>query len=55
VQLSLTVQKSPSSQDVPLAFGGFEHWPVVGLQVPAAWHWSEAVQTTGAVPVQVPL
>ena len=55
VHVSFTVQKSPSSQDVPLVFGGFEQWPVVGLQVPASWHWSEAVQTTGFVPVQVPL
>jgi len=54
-QLSLTVQKSPSSQEVPLAFVGFEHWPVVGLQVPAVWHWSEAAQTTGFVPVHAPL
>jgi hypothetical protein len=24
------------------------------LQVPASWHWSEAVQTTGFAPAQVP-
>src|SRR5437762_627013 len=28
--------------------------PVAGLQVPAAWHWSEAVHTTGFVPTQAP-
>src|SRR5204862_6218 len=28
--------------------------PVVESQVPASWHWSEAVQTTGLAPVQVP-
>jgi hypothetical protein len=28
--------------------------PVAGLQVPTAWHWSDAVQITGFVPVQVP-
>jgi hypothetical protein len=37
-----------------LAFAGFEHWPVAELQVPALWHWSDAVQTFG-VPVHVPL
>ena len=25
------------------------------LQVPTSWHWSLAVQTTGFVPVQVPV
>src|SRR2546427_8501727 len=29
--------------------------PVVVLQVPALWHWSEAVQTTGLEPVHLPL
>src|SRR2546422_946175 len=55
LQASLTVQKSPSSQDVPSAFDGFEQMPVPVLQVPATWHWSDAVQTTGSAPVQVPL
>src|SRR5439155_15568690 len=32
-----------------------EHRPVAVLQVPATWHWSEAVQTTGFEPVQLPL
>jgi hypothetical protein len=32
---------------------GFEQTPLEGLQVPAVWHWSRAVQVTG-VPVQVP-
>src|SRR2546422_207230 len=28
--------------------------PVPGLQVPARWHWSDAVQTTGFMPVHEP-
>jgi hypothetical protein len=52
-QASPTVQVFPSSQAVPFVLAGFEHAPVVGSQVPAAWHWSEAVQVL-AVPVQTP-
>ena len=48
------MHKSPSLQDVPSGLGGLEHIPVDGLQVPTLWHWSEAVQTTGLAPVQVP-
>ncbi len=44
-----------SLQAVPLAAAGLEQAPVEGLQVPAVWHWSEAVQVTGLLPVQVPL
>src|SRR5207249_6719656 len=54
-QVSVWVQALPSLQVLPLAFAGFEHVPVVGEQVPAVWHWSEAVQTTGLLPVQTPL
>ena len=32
-----------------------EQVPVLGLHVPAAWHWSEAVHVTGLAPVHVPL
>src|SRR5438093_1270414 len=39
---------------MPFAFAGLEHTPVEGLQVPAVWHWSWAVQATGLVPVQAP-
>src|SRR5207249_62666 len=53
-QVSVGVQPSPSSHAVPLVAGGDEHAPVAGCQVPAVWHWSEAVQTTGLAPVQVP-
>src|SRR5579863_1780176 len=53
-QASPTVQAFPSLHVVPFAAVGFEHVPVVGLHVPATWHWSEAVQVT-AVPLrQVP-
>src|SRR2546428_231376 len=40
---------------MPLIFAGFEHVPVVGEQVPAMWHWSEAVHATGLLPVHTPL
>src|SRR5882672_11391451 len=53
-QLSADVQAKPSLQLVPSDLAGFEQRPVVVSQVPARWHWSGAVQTTG-VPVQVPL
>src|SRR2546422_1080409 len=54
-QLSFWVQALLSAlQAVLFALGGFEQRPVDVLQVPASWHWSWAVQTTG-VPVQVPL
>jgi len=48
------VQKSPVSHVVPSGFFGFEHSPVVGLHVPATWHWSEGVHTTGLAPWQIP-
>src|SRR5213594_3408702 len=54
-QLSLCVHALPSLHAVPLGFAGFEHCPVAVSQVPATWHWSCAVQTTGLEPVQVPL
>lgn len=53
-QLSVWVQAFPSLHDVPSVLFGFEQVPVVGLQVPAAWHWSLAVQVTGLPPVQTP-
>jgi len=48
------VQRLPSSQLMPSAFGQFEHTPVPGSHVPASWHWSSAVHCTGFVPVHVP-
>jgi len=53
-QVSACVQASPSLHAVPFAFSGFEHTPEAGLQVPTAWHWSEAVQTTLLPPTQLP-
>src|SRR3972149_4776397 len=53
-QVSVCVQRSPSLQAAPSGFGGSEQTPVAGLQVPASWHWSLAVQTTGFKPTQVP-
>jgi len=53
-QLSLVVHRRPSLHDVPLDWLGFEHAPFAGLQVPATWHWSEAAQVTGLLPVQTP-
>src|SRR5439155_544869 len=52
-QVSLSVQASPSLHPVPSGLLGLEHSPVAGLHVPASWHWSCAVQTTGS-PVHVP-
>src|SRR6266851_1270947 len=53
-QVSLCVQASPSSHPAPSGLLGFEHSPVAGLQVPASWHWSWAVQTTGLPPAHAP-
>jgi hypothetical protein len=52
--VSDTVQPLPSLQAEPLAFAGFEQVPVTESHVPAVWHWSCAVQTTGLAPVQLP-
>src|SRR2546428_657435 len=53
-QESVWVHALPSLQAVPSGASGFEHTPVDGLQVPATWHWSLAVQVTGLLPVQTP-
>src|SRR5207245_1892657 len=54
-QTSVSVQALRSSQGVPSALAGLLQAPVAGLQVPAVWHWSEAVHTTGFVPTQLAL
>jgi hypothetical protein len=55
-QLSLGVHLLLSaSQVAPSALAGFEHAPVAGSQVPALWHWSDAAQTFGLIPVQAPV
>ena len=53
--VSPLVQASPSLQAAPFVLAGVEQVPVAGSHVPATWHWSEAVQTTGLLPVQSPL
>src|SRR5215831_15042575 len=53
-QASPVVQALLSLQVVPFGAAGFEQTPVVGAQVPATWHWSEAVQTLAVPPVQTP-
>jgi hypothetical protein len=55
MQVSPVVHASMSLHVVPGVLGGSEHTPVIVLQVPTSWHWLLAVQTTGAVPVQVPV
>src|SRR2546430_17648017 len=52
--VSPLVQASPSLQAAPFVLAGLEHVPVAGSQVPATWHWSEAVQATGVAPAHVP-
>jgi hypothetical protein len=54
-QVSLPLHTLPSGQAVPFAFVGFEQVPFVGLQVPASWHASDAVQITGFAPTHVPV
>src|SRR5205823_7751380 len=53
-QVSVCVQALPSLQEAPSGLAGLLQVPVAGLQVPAVWHWSEAVHTTGFVPRQAP-
>jgi len=52
--VSVWVHALPSLHAVPSGFAGFEHIPVAGSHVPAAWHWSWAVHVTGLLPVQLP-
>lgn len=54
VQTSPVVHALRSSHGVLSVRAGFEHVPVAGAQTPAPWHWSWAVQTTGALPTHVP-
>ena len=44
----------PSLHAVPFGFAGFEQTPVPGPHVPALWHASLAVHTTGFAPEHVP-
>ena len=52
---SVCVHASASLQLAPSGFGGLEHAPVAGLQVPAVWHWSCAAQVRGAPLLHVPV
>ena len=54
-QVSVWVQALPSLQVVPSVLFGEEHAPLDGSHVPALWHWSIGLQTTGLLPPQVPL
>jgi hypothetical protein len=51
--VSDVVQAFPSLQTVPFIFGALTHCPVVESHV-LMWHWSEALHTTGFVPVHTP-
>jgi hypothetical protein len=53
-QESASVHALLSLHGVPLATGGFRQMPVDGSHVPELWHWSAAVQVTGAPGWQVP-
>jgi hypothetical protein len=53
-QVSFKSHALPSLHAVPFGAVGLEQVPVAGLQVPATWHWSSAVQVTGFDPVHVP-
>ena len=53
-QVSVCVHALPSLHAVPSVTVGLEQLPELGSHVPAAWHWSDAVQLTGLLPVQAP-
>jgi hypothetical protein len=44
----------PPVQAVPSGAVGLSHCPLVMLQVPAVWHWSDGVHVTGFEPVHTP-
>jgi hypothetical protein len=52
--VSEPLQTVESLHALPFGLAGFEQVPVEGLHAPASWHVSDAVQTTGFAPVQVP-
>jgi hypothetical protein len=53
-QVSVWVQVFSSLHAVPSALAGFEQTPVAGSHVPAAWHWSWALQVRAFEPAHVP-
>ena len=52
--MSVWVHAFPSEQAVPLGAFGLLQVPLAELQMPATWHWSDAVHVTGLAPVQAP-
>jgi hypothetical protein len=54
-QVSVDVHALLSLHDAPSGLVGFEQLPVAVSQVPATWHWSCAVHTTGFPPLHAPL
>src|SRR4029077_4295791 len=52
--MAFCVLPFPSLLGLPFAATGFEHVPLLGLHVPAVWHWSLAVHVTGFEPVHAP-
>jgi len=52
--VSVWVQAFPSLHALPSALAGLEHAPVVGLHVPASWHWSDAEHDFALPPVHTP-
>src|SRR5437867_269735 len=53
-QVSLCVHALAPSLHVALPISGLLQTPDAGSQVPAVWHWSAAVHTTGFAPTQAP-
>src|SRR5512143_4161577 len=54
LQASPVVHRSPSLHAVPSGLAGLEQIPGAGSHTPASWHWSDAVQITGAPLLHVP-
>src|SRR3989442_825548 len=52
--MSVWMQTLHSLRGLEWSSGVCYHRLVVVSQVPATWHWSEAVQTTGLEPIQAP-
>jgi hypothetical protein len=53
-QVSVSVQALPSLHGAPFVFAGFVHAPEAGSQVPATWHWSDAVHVMRLPLMHVP-
>jgi hypothetical protein len=52
--VSPLLQEFESSHGVPSGLAGSEQTPVLVSHVPASWHWSIAVHTTGSLPTHAP-